>query len=62
LGAVWLALGVYALASVYRNGMYLRSLPPTAGNQTIARAQKVWFALGIVAILVGLWRLSAYSR
>jgi hypothetical protein len=61
-GAVWLAVGIYAVVSVYRNRMYVRSLLPTPGNQKIVRAQYGWLALGLLAILVGLWRLSAYFR
>jgi hypothetical protein len=62
LGGVWLALGIYDVASVIRNRMYVRSLRSTPGNQRIVLAQKGWLALGLLAILVGLWRLSAYFR
>jgi hypothetical protein len=60
--AVWLAVGIYAVASVYRNQMYVRSLPPSPGNQKIVRGQKAWFVFGLVAIMLGVWRLSAYFR
>jgi len=62
LATLWLAVGIFAVASAQRYRHYIDALPGTAGNRSIKRQRIAILVFGVVGVLGGLWRLAIALR